>query len=94
MSYEIRPLEWNRSSGALGDSPHHWADIDGAMAVRVFEFPDGTFGWWCRLQFDIGSTHPCGSVEHGKQLAEAEWRQRLLPMLIEVEPNEAKDGEQ
>lgn len=78
MSYEIRPLRW-----LADDDDFSYVDTNmGSLSVR---FARGEWLW--RISSAISFHRARGiadSLEHGKQLAEAEYRRRLLPMLIEV----------
>lgn len=75
--YRIKPLEWKREKRAS------WSALapGDEFPYRVIR-EDGKFQWRSQVSCDW---HPCDSLAHGKQLAEAHYVSRLLPALVEVE---------
>lgn len=73
--WRIRPLEWEEFVG--------WrfrANVMPDIYYCVIRDYRGEFCWFS----GGGMSHPCDSIEDGKRLAEAHWRERLMQALEEV----------
>ena len=78
--FRIKSLEWEQPWG-----PHMWE----SRGVHHHEkyFINDMQGQW-EVAYPNPSQviwNPCDSLEHGKQLASAHWRERLLSVLEPVE---------
>ena len=75
--YKIKPLEWTEERDGDADWVAHtplgdyWVDHSVLCTIWLYR-PEMSGGY-------------CTSVEEGKAAAEAHWRERILPMLEEVE---------
>lgn len=75
--YNIKPLEWRESAGWFSNM---WkADVD----LGMYTVQPHRWGYYFNEADE--NEFPCTSVEAGKAAAEAHWRERILPMLTEVE---------
>ncbi len=76
-TYTIRPLEWRESAYSGWDC--HLVDTPfGQLSVHSVQ---GKFWKW-GFRNESGE---CDSLAHGKQLAEAYWRERIMQALVKVE---------
>lgn len=73
--YKIKPLTWAK-----------WASGEWQADTSFGTYTVKKHRWqYCfDAIYDSGESH-CASIEAGKAAAEAHWRERILPMLEEVE---------
>lgn len=73
MTYKIRPLAWRFEDG-------QWRADAGDFSYFIGLLEEGKWSLWT----NAGMLVYTGSAEEGKQLAEADWRELILPALEEV----------
>ncbi len=82
-TYTIRPLEWKDVSSFTG---YDYSVAETPFGSLLIERMSLESPWKWGGYFQPGPPiYPCDSLAHGKQLAEAYWRERIMQALVKVE---------